>query len=487
MNSMDRIQGTLKECDECGKSVVKIWCVHKGHRYCATCYARIFKRRMCPKCGEFSRLPTNDPDAVCRKCQKDKPCVRCGKTDYEIGKITPYGPVCNSCAPHFRQAEPCEVCNKPSSRLTRISRLRHGYRVCPKCARADHATCEACRRYRKLEESLDGHMLCKPCLENGNVPCSKCGASMPAGYGKQCQGCYWKSLLEKRIKIDSAAFSSQQMATHFRAFGQWLGGTVGEHKAALTIHRYLQFFLDIQREWKLIPEYSMMLAHFGTLHLRRVLIPMRWMEETGLLVPDATAKEEDSNRRRIAATLNKVPKKSPERLILDGYYKALRERLTKGETTIRSIRLALSPAAALLLKSREVGYIPPDQKLLDAFLEKTPGQRAAVSGFVRYLREIHKAKIALPKLDDGKAQRNRKQKLEAEMLELMQENGEGEEFRRRWLSVSLAYFHGLPRKIGKIIGKEHISSSPNGGVIVVFEGKSYWCPEKFSRRSEISA
>ncbi|BCO27329.1 hypothetical protein MIZ03_2217 [Rhodoferax lithotrophicus] len=44
-------------CDECGKDVAKIWRVHKGHKFCSTCYARVFKRRMCPKCGNFAKLP----------------------------------------------------------------------------------------------------------------------------------------------------------------------------------------------------------------------------------------------------------------------------------------------------------------------------------------------------------------------------------------------------------------------------------------------
>jgi hypothetical protein len=69
------------------------------------------------------------------------------------------------------------------------------------------------------------------------------------------------------------------MAGHFDSFGHWLGQKVGGHKAALTIHRYLPFFMDIERQWRTIPDYHVLLNHFGTQHLRRVLLPMRWMEE----------------------------------------------------------------------------------------------------------------------------------------------------------------------------------------------------------------
>lgn len=61
---------------------------------------------------------------------------------------------------------------------------------------------------------------------------------------------------------------------------------------------------------------------------------------------------------------------------------------------------------------------------------RIPGQRAAVSGFVCYLCEKHRADIALPKVNSGKALLNRRKKLEAEMLALMQEGGEGERFRQ---------------------------------------------------------
>ncbi|BCO27328.1 hypothetical protein MIZ03_2216 [Rhodoferax lithotrophicus] len=37
------------------------------------------------------------------------------------------------------------------------------------------------------------------------------------------------------------------MGLHFSNFGAWLGEQVGIHKASITIHRYLSFFLDIEK------------------------------------------------------------------------------------------------------------------------------------------------------------------------------------------------------------------------------------------------
>lgn len=462
-------------CDECGRQMSKTHCVHKGRRYCSTCYPRIFKRQMCPKCGNFSRLPKDDSAAVCRKCENDKPCARCGKDGYTIGKITPYGPVCNACSPHFRKSEPCEMCGAPSARLTRASRLGHDRRVCPKCARADNGICQACTRHRQLQQAPDGRMLCRACLERGEIPCPKCRQSMPAGYGSQCRSCYWTGLLEKRIQMDCAAFSAPAMAMRFEAFGNWLLAQVGEHKAALTVHRYLPFFMEIERQWQDVPEYAALLVHFGAAKLRRVLLPMRWMEAAGLAMPDVAAKTNDSDRRRIVATLDKFALGSKERSLLDDYREALMENMKAGRMTLRSIRLALSPAAALLRLASVMEHMPLDQGVLDAYLAKTPGQRAAVSGFVRYLREARGAEIALPVADPGRVKQQRRKKLEADLVALMKEDGAGDEFKRRWISVTLAYFHGLSKKVGRMLQPEDVVQADEG-VVVTLNKASYWLP-----------
>lgn len=466
-----------QECDECGRFVAKIWRVYKGRRYCSTCYARVFKRRICPNCGNYARLPQNNPNAICRHCETNKPCARCGKSDYEIGKITLYGPVCKVCLPYFQEPRVCGLCGKLSIYLSRVKRLNIDIPVCPRCARQDYRTCQACHRYRLLAAAPDGRMLCKVCLEKGNVLCPKCGEIMPAGYGRLCEGCYWKGLLEKRIKMDCAAFSSSKMAVYFKAFIQWLGLKVGKKKAASTIHRYLSFFIEIEQQWQTIPKYDELLAHFGALRLRRVLLPVSWMVETEIIVPNAIAKEEDSNRRRIAAILDRFPMGSQERALLTGYYKSVIEKLEADKTTICSIRLALSPAATLLIKAREMKCIPPNQKVLDAYLETTPGQRAALSGFVCYLRDTHRVGITLPRPNKEKSQQNRKRKLEAEMLVLMEEGGNSEQFQRRWLSVALAYFHRLPKKVGKTIRNEQIAVLEDGGFNVTWSEQTYWIPK----------
>ena len=85
---------------------------------------------------------------------------------------------------------------------------------------------------------------------------------MPAGRGNQCERCYVEGLAEQRTKFNRAAFRTPTIAGHFGEFGVWLKTTRGPEKAAQRVHRFVPFFLEIEREWGTIPEYGTLLEHF---------------------------------------------------------------------------------------------------------------------------------------------------------------------------------------------------------------------------------
>lgn len=473
--SMNQVTSISKQCDECGKYVEKVKRVYRGHRYCSTCYVRVFKPIECPKCGEQAKLPKNVPSAVCSSCEKDKPCVRCGREPkYAIGKMTPYGPVCNACSVYFREAEPCENCCTYSKRLSRCSRQGHDKRLCPKCIQADFATCIACRKYRLLKPADDGRMLCKACLEHRVIPCPECHQPMAAGYGKCCDDCQWLHTFKRRLAIDQAAFSSPIMQTAFRDFGAWLLLRVGSRKSALTIHRYLKFFQDVEEIWGRFPSYVELICHFGAEGLRRVRLPMAWLSETKGGHPDIQMREDSSDWRRIREVISSVPAGTQGSRILSEYYEFLLDKFADQRISVRSIRLALRPAVSLLLESDPIGLTLPNQADLDRYLLDAPGQKAAVSGFIRFLRERYQLRLLL-RVDLKRVAANRRKKLEGELLAVMREAGEGEEFLRRWLSLALAYFHGLPLSVGKMTSVHNLTHA-KGGVSVAYSGARYWVP-----------
>lgn len=463
----------LVRCDECGRDMTEAHRTYHGARYCATCYARVFKRRLCPKCGELARLPGDQPDAVCRHCELAKPCVRCRKTKYKIGLVTPYGPVCNACAPHFREPKLCDACGRMSRRLTRVTRLGGEQKLCPQCAHADYATCPACHRYRLLV-TQDGRRLCRACADRGDVRCPSCGKPMPAGRGKLCEACYWTKTCRKRVGMDMAAFSVAAMRDAFGEFGHWLEAEVGAHKAALTVHRYLPFFIEIETCWKRVPAYPQLLEHFSAEGLRRVRLPMRWLGETRGIEPDSEAREADSERRRIEALSSSIPAGSRAAKVFADYRRALMSKLDAGHTSIRSVRLALRPATSLLLAADPDGNSLPDQGAIDRYLLATPGQRAAVTGFIRFL-SLNGAPALVVRVDHKKAQRASRRALEREIMRMARHPEEGEAFERRWIAAGIAYFHGI--RINKCDAREAIVTPGGGGLQVQVGGESYFLPK----------
>ena len=461
-----------KQCDECGRKITKAHRVYKGHRYCSACYKRVFKPRLCPKCGNFARLPKNDATAVCKKCESDKPCIRCGREVYSTGKVTPYGPACNSCAPYFREPRPCGWCGRLSTRLSRNNRLGIDVPICPKCARRDHGNCAACRRRRLLQKAPDGRHLCRLCLEKGEVDCQTCGNPMPAGRGKICETCYWNNLLRKRIEIDKAAFTTSGMREHFSQFGEWLLNEVGGLRAATSIHKYLSFFMELEERWDRIPGYMDLLNHFGADGLRRVGSPMRWLKEKHGVIPDIKARENDSEHRRMENLINSIKPKTAAARALIGYRDKLMQRVEAGRTKIRSVRLALRPALSLLLSVDETGTTLPDQSALDRFLLHTPGQKAALTGFINYLHEQYGLKYEL-RIDEKKVKERHRRQLEKKLIALMRAPWTDAKTQQKWIVAAMEYFHRV--KVSRKLMVEDIKPVTDG-LAVTLQGKEFFLP-----------
>lgn len=460
-------------CDECGREALKLKRRHQGHGYCATCYARVFKRRLCPTCGELARLPRNDSSAVCRRCEIDKPCARCGSAEYKTGKITPYGPVCNACAPHFREPEPCEDCGTPSGRLTRVKRLGHDRRLCPSCASADRETCSACRRHRLLTMTPEGQKLCHKCHEHGDIICPSCNGTMPAGRGDVCEACYWGRTCRKRLAINQAAFKEPEMSRLFLEFGEWLMHAVGPKKAALKVNHYLAFFLDIETTWQQLPSYQQLLNHFEAEGLRRVRLPMRWLGEAKGIKQNAQAKRLHSEKRRISECLSSLPHTSQAEKVLHSYWGELESRIRRGKTSYTSARLALRAAASLLRYTDSAGKRLPTQHDVDGYLHAVPGQVATLTGFTNFLNHQQGTTLK-PVVNATVISKKRKEKLARSLMKMAKQPEKDENWQWEWIVLGLEYFH--ERKISKKVIRQQEIETKDDGIWVTLKGMRYWLP-----------
>jgi hypothetical protein len=302
---------------------------------------------------------------------------------------------------------------------------------------------------------------------------------MPAGRKNLCEPCYWRELLEKRIRMDCAAFSSSTMASHFEKFGEWLGGHSGHKKASLAIHRHMLFFKDIESRWDSIPEYSSLLAAYEGAQLRRHFLPIIWMEKTGLIQKDPTLKATISETRRIQNVLGSLDEGKVKNVLLT-YYDFLMTSYQQAQITLRTVRLALLPASRLLLEADKHHRNMPNQSDLFSYLLRAPGQRNSLSKFVYFLKNYFGVDLSLPPRTK-KASRARREKSKLELIRLLTSGSGSLRYKKRLLGVALNYFHGLPIVVGQTRLHE-VESDPSGGLTLQFKDNSYWLPEAISER-----
>lgn len=463
---------TTPTCCDCGRAMLKAKKVHEGQRYCATCYPRLFKRRMCAGCGNFARLPIFDLSARCGGCARNRPCVRCQKVEFKIGLMTQYGPACKACARYFRVPAPCEVCGKLSRQLAQNQIT--GLRSCPKCSGPDAATCPSCRRHRVLVESAQGEKLCKPCSYEGTRPCGTCGTDMPAGRGHECEHCYWRRTLRSRLAIDQQGFASPEVGALFVSFGEWLEREMDVKKAAARVHTYFGFFSQIDHLWGRIPSYEALLEHFHAGGLRRAEVPMRWLVEAHGVRATADAREAHSEQRRLDELLSQVTGQW-ESDVLTKYHRALIAKLNQHDVQLRSVRLAIRSAVNFLNQVQLTGGALPTQRTLESFWRHWPGQVAAVTGFINFLNKTLNLKLD-PRPNEKWLKAAKRHKSERELIDLFKNRYEVRDFEAKWIVKGLAYFHGIRRANRTSLDFRPASFREVAGFEVDFAGSTLWLP-----------
>ena len=457
-------------CDECGRQK-RIHRRYRGHAYCVSCYVREFVRKGCPGCGAAARLPCRIPEAICRRCEAARPCVRCGESGKPVGKITDYGTVCASCAPYFRAEEPCDVCGQPSRRLTRVRRLGDDLRRCERCVASDFGTCPECRRYRKLKH-VDGRGLCAACHSGESRHCESCGAEVPAGRGKQCEPCYWRILLDKRTRINAFMLTTGDMQNAFAEFASWFGSSSGSKKAALSLSRYIRFFEDIESRWLRIPSYPELLELFGADTLRRYRKAIQWLAESGRIHLDSALRDTVAENQRIWRMLERFPTGARARLVLGDYVAELRQRCATGKIQLKTVRLSLTPAIGLMQASTEPDNDFPVQASVDRYLADHPGQRAALGGFLSFLNNRHQIALKLP--DRRETRSRRRANIESRLASLAGRDW-NENIEAEWIVYALEYFHAV-RGVSHSQARGVVRTTVAAGLTLTLEGRAYFLP-----------
>ena len=114
--------------------------------------------------------------------------------------------------------------------------------------------------------------------------------------------------------------------------------------------------------------------------LRRVRLAVRWMDESHRLLVDEKVREEDSERQRINLLEAQIDATSEAGGMWNAYREHMMMRFGKGAISLRSVRLALSTAAALVRRTEGCTL---SQRDLDAYV-----RQAGTEGDHHWVRKL---------------------------------------------------------------------------------------------------
>ena len=455
-------------CVECRSTERRIIRRYNGHAFCSTCYAREFKHKRCPQCQNIERLPRFNDTAVCRSCEINKPCIRCGKENYSTGKITPKGPACKSCSVYYREVKICPNCGDESQALSKSKHLDHDMAVCPKCQRSVHRNCSACHRHR-LTSIVIGKPICNKCLVNDPLKCMTCDIKIPAGRGKECEDCYHRRVIIERANTNINEIGSKHLKEVYQAYSEWLPEKLTLLNASIAINKDIGFFKKLDDIWGYLPTYPILLEYFDPEGLRKSLRVIRFLDNQGFIKIDDALKKEHSEKHQIHRLLLAIEPDSWVEKAITGFHKRQLHRHSQNKTSYRSIRLSLS-ASLDLLKLIKSSDAPLSQKEIDLFLFTKPGQRANITSFINYLKKQFGLDLSL----DIKATLSNKKHLQKMLFSMMIDQKKSKDVDHNlWIKVSLAYYHDL---LISQSAKFNISNNLDGSYVMSYKGEDYFIP-----------
>lgn len=471
----------MKECELCGKSVKKFQRKYKGKGYCSTCYAYLFKKKTCYQCGEDKRIYRYLEPPMCQQCKlKGQPCIRCGKTKFLLGKIAEDGPVCNSCSKYYRPKKSCSICGKTKHNVSK--RLKYGETesICDKCFNKKYFTsCDRCKqRAAPFFFDFNRNAYCKPCATKPDKNCKACGISMPAGnHSNTCQGCHSRAKIKRTLKQREEDLSPKAHKL-YQDYANWL---LNRREPPFTsrqvirdyeIFTFLDNWLIKNKAW---PSYEQYAKAITVKKTRKYLLATTFLNDHEIFSIDKKMKAEIGDLDTIDRLLDKIPTESPFKIYIDGYYAEMLNRYKHGKTSTRSFRLALTPATAMLELGLKQDKKLPDDELLKQYLWLHYGQRAAITGFINFLRVKMAVDIEMPDKEYFKFTRpsESKARIKQKLISMLRS---GESNNNQYIKTAIEYYHTIrfPYELNVI---ENINVNKKEGLFSVsLAGKTLHIP-----------
>jgi hypothetical protein len=159
------------------------------------------------------------------------------------------------------------------------------------------------------------------------------------------------------------------------------------------------------------------------------------------------------------------------------YKSELDIKMKDGKTSIRSIKLAIKPAVALMHYVCASGATLPNLDHVKAYLIDFSGQATALTGFINFLNKNFDTSIDYLAFKKSKNfNEKRKQKVEKKIIELIDKPLDKKEDVLSWVKNSLRYFHNLPYVESLKVKFEMITETDDGYTILL-QKHCYWLPK----------
>lgn len=471
------------DCDYCNAKLSDWDYRYLGKHYCKKCYNYLFHFKICSVCKRKRKIYYDLKTPVCKFCQvKDKPCIRCGKTEYTQGKITEQGPVCNSCAKYFTEHKKCTECTEKDYSVS-MRNLADGTTklICQTCFSKTLPICSSCGYRRKaFSYLLDKTALCEACSVEITRKCTQCGNEFPAGKGRICPECTYNAILSRKTQFIANSLSIH-MSKLFHEFSGWLNNRRGVLFASLHIHNYQAYFLeldDLCEELNRLPTYKEIVAQFTVAKTRFNLLVTIFFNEKKIILVDKKIQEEYANLDMIDRYLHSFLKDTYNYKIIHRYYDKLNMKYKSGKTTIRSIRLALTPAVKFLKYCKNFNQIKLDMNMLSGYLWYYPGQQAAITGFINFLSKEFKLNLSVRDIKKVVLRRpsTSKAQLEHRLIDLLRSDKKFKDKQKYLFKTAIGYLHGIEVSDNIFIDFNDIKIDFNKDRYIRINGNKFYLP-----------
>ena len=222
------------------------------------------------------------------------------------------------------------------------------------------------------------------------------------------------------------------------------------------------------------------MAVLRTSGLRKFELVTYWLDEVHHIKAALEDKDFCSQQDQIEKLILSLAQPSTAYDVVMSYKGELDIKMKDGKTSIRSIKLAIKPAVALMHYVCASGATLPNLDHVKAYLIDYSGQTAALTGFINFLNKNFDTSIDYLAFKKSKNfNEKRKNKVEKEIVELIDKPLDSKEDILSWVKNGLKYFHNLPYVDSLKIKFEMISETDDS-YSVSFNNQSYWLPKNLN-------